>query len=144
MSNEDLYVHSLLTERDKEIRKIYTRIVSESGINKKYLTRDFISKQIQKSPAPRFYIEPKHAANYVNAYNNGKLRHVSAIKRAMVLDLVEVYEEVRALHPNDPMSEIWLMVVRHPAKSFYLSPSRIIEIIYEYHDRKRVRNSPVK
>lgn len=144
MIYEETYEHLLLKERDDEIRKIHKRIVNESGINKKYLTREFIIQQIQKSAAPRFYLEPKRAMEYVNSYKRGELRHSRKHKQAMVLDLAEVFEEVRAAHLNDQMGEIWQMVVEHPAKSFYLSPSRIIEIIYEYHDRKRVRKSPVK
>ena len=136
MSIDDSNTHALLAERDEEIRKIHKRIVRDSGINKKYLTRDFIVEQVQKCPAPRFYLEPKRAMEYVNSYYKGKTCHLRPLRRAMVLDLVEAFEEVRSEHLNDPMGDIWTMVVEHPAKSFYLSPARIIEIIYQYHDRK--------
>lgn len=126
----------LLLERDEELRKIHKRIVSESGLNKKYLTRDFIVAQIEKCAAPRFYISEHVACLLVTAHYNGRVTHQTKRKRQMVEDLVEVFEKVRDANLNAPMGEIWEMVVEHPAKSFYLSQARIIEIIFNYHDRK--------
>ena len=125
-----------MLERDQELRKIHKHIVSESGVNKKYLTRAFIVEQIQKCSAPRFYISEDIARRLVTAHYNGKIIRRTQLKQMMTANLVEVFEKVRDANLNAPMEEIWQMVVEHPAKSFYLSPARIIEIIYQYHDRK--------
>lgn len=126
----------LMLERDEELRNIHKRIVSESGINRKYLTREFVVAQIQKCGAPRFYISEHVACGLVTAHYNRKKTHQAQHKRDMVDDLVHVYEEVRNAFPAAQRGEIWKKVVEHPAKSFYLSPARIMEIIFQYHDRK--------
>jgi len=126
----------LLLERDRELRRIYKTIVSESGVNRKYLTREFIVSQLMKCSAPRFYISGHVACCAVTSYYKGKPTHQKKLKQAMVLDLVQVFEEVREAHLDAPMGEIWEMVVEHPAKSFYISPARILEIIFNWHDRK--------
>lgn len=122
--------------RDRAIRKEHMRIIAESGINKRYLTREFIVKQIEKCTAPRFYICSEKARLYVLSYLNGKMHPKTRLKQEMVLDLVEAYEEIVEKHPHLTKWELWEKVVRHPAKSFYISPSRIIEVVYQYHDRK--------
>lgn len=127
----------LRIERDKELKKRFDYVIQESGVNPRYLMRDDIATTLQSMPAPRFYIDWKIAQNNVNLYYKGKMKHKSELKQKMVLDLVEVFEEVRSAHMNYPMTEIWNMVVEHPAKSFYLSKQRIIEIIYNYHDNGR-------
>lgn len=127
----------LRMERDKELKKRFDYVIQESGVNPRYMMRDDIANILQSMPAPRFYIDWKIAQNNVNLYYKGKMKHKSELKQKMVLDLVEVFEEVRSAHMNYPMTEIWNMVVEHPAKSFYLSKQRIIEIIYNYHDNGR-------
>ena len=136
MTHYDDENRSLIEQRDDELRKIYVRIVKESGINSKFLTRDFVVGQIQKCNAPRFYITSKMAGEIISSYNKGKCRHKSSIKLAMVQNLMDVYEETVRDYPNEPMYLILERVVTHPAKSFYMSPERIMEVIYQYHDRK--------
>lgn len=136
MREDEKCRHELLLERDEELRKIHTRIIRESGINPKFLKRELIVAQIEKYSAPRFYIEAKQAMLYVTAYYLGKTTHKSKYKQAMVQNLVEVFEEVREQNLHMPMGDVWNLVVWHPAKSFFLSPARITEIIYQYHDRK--------
>lgn len=131
--------NALLLERDEEVRKIYSRIINESGINKKFLTYKFIIAQIEKSGAPRFYISGKHAQNLVSAYYNDKLMPMSKRRHAMVEDLVQCYEAVHDKWNDLKKADMWEKVVACPAKSFYLSPARIREIIYQYHDRKMVK-----
>ena len=126
----------LKKERDKAILAIHTRIINDSGINKKYLTRDIVAKKIQECSAPRFYIDTRQCRYLVRAYYNGKLDKSSPLCQAKAKDLAEVFEKIRETHPNDYMEDIFGMVVQQPAKSFYLSKSRIIEILYRYHDRK--------
>jgi len=127
---------SLKGMRDEELRKIYVSIIKESGINSKFLTRNFVVGQIQKCNAPRFYITPHMAAVIIWSYRNGKVTHKSKIKLAMVQNLMDVYEETVRDYPNEPMYLILERVVTHPAKSFYMSSERIMEVIYQYHDRK--------
>lgn len=136
MTHYDDENRSLIEQRDDELRKIYVRIVKESGINSKFLTRDFVVGQIQKCNAPRFYITSKMAGEIISSYNKGKSRHKSRIKLAMVQNLMDVYEETVRDYPNEPMYLILERVVTHPAKSFYMSSERIMEVIYQYHDRK--------
>lgn len=136
MSEKQTRDKSLMKFRDRAIRKEHMRIIAESGINKRYLTRDFIVKQIEKCTAPRFYMCEEKARLYVLSYLNGKMHLKTKLKQAMVLDLVEAYKEIIEKYPNATKFDIWYKVVRHPAKSFYISPSRIIEVVYQYHDRK--------
>lgn len=128
----------LKIERDNLIRTIHKRIINESGINKHYLTRSVVAQQIQKYSAPRFYIDTRRCRELVNGYNAGTLK-CSALTQAMARDLAECYEEVCNAYPNKPMEDKWQLTVEHPAKSFYLSKLRIIEIVYQYHDRKAIK-----
>lgn len=136
MTHYDDENRSLIEQRDDELRKIYVRIIKESGINSKFLTRDFVVGQIQKYNAPRFYITSKMAGEIIRSYIKGKCRHKSRIKLAMMQNLMDVYEETVRDYPNEPMYLILERVVTHPAKSFFMSSERIMEVIYQYHDRK--------
>lgn len=126
----------LLLLRDNELRKIHKRIICESGINQKYLTRNFVVAQIEKCSAPRFYLTPKFAGDFISAYKKGKIRLKSKMKQMMAEDLVGVYNQMRDAYPFAQRQEILEKVVAHPAKSFYLSPTRIMEIVFQYHDRR--------
>jgi hypothetical protein len=118
--------------RDKDLQNLCSRIIKNSGVNPMYLSRETIIDSLISHPAPRFYICARQAQSYVLGYykNRDSVKHSN--KKAMVLNLVQVFEKIRSQNIHLPMSEIWQMVVDHPADSFYCSRQRILEIIYNY------------
>lgn len=118
--------------RNHDLQHLHDQILSIRGINQHYLTRRFVIDRIMASPAPRFYIDSKRAEIYVTAWYRGEVVHKSIYKNHMVQDLVSVFEEIRDRYPDEQMSDIWEMVVQHPAKSFYMSRKRVEEVIYNW------------
>ena len=125
-------IQTLTDLRDKDLQNLYSQIIKSSAVNQRYLTRDVIIDTLTAQPAPRFYICARQAQSYVVGYykNRGSVNRSN--KKAMILNLVQVFEQIRPQNMHLPMSEIWQMVVNHPADSFYLSHQRILEIIYNY------------
>ena len=110
----------------------YDELLKSDGINRDYITRDVIVTLLSQSPAPQFYISPKMAERYITAYFRNELPVMRSAKQQMISDMVQVFKEVRGEFYNKPMVDIWNMVVEHPAPSFYMSKSRIKEIIYNW------------
>lgn len=117
--------------RDKELRKRFNDMLT-SGININYYNWSLVAEMLANQPAPRFYISPKVASQYVFAYYHGTYKLKSEIGRRMIVDLVETYERIKSLGECRYNYEVWNKVVESPAKSFYLKPNTIERIIYEY------------
>jgi len=119
-------------QRNKDLLAVYDSLITNGNINKKYIKRGSIIDVLYESPAPRFYICPRMAERYVNAYLRGKLTCISRERLAMVEDLVENYKRIRKRRKNEQLCFVWQMVINSPAKGFYLSRQTIMEIIYGY------------
>ena len=117
--------------RDCELRKRFNDI-RNSGVNEKYYDWNVVVKVLAKSPAPRFYLSPKMAEQYVLNFKRGKFLVKSKIGHAMIRDLAENYDRIKELYPYKKSFEIWQLVVDSPAKSFYLKEKTIRYIVYEY------------
>lgn len=125
-------IQTLTEERDHDLRKLHADVIKNSGVNPMYLSRETIVQTIASHSAPRFYICARQAQSYVIGYYKNRESVKYDNKKAMILDLVRVFEEIRSENIHLPMSDIWQMVIEHPAKSFYLTNQRILEIIYNY------------
>lgn len=126
---------TLTAERDRDLKNLHTSVIKNSGVNPMYLSRETILSTLSSQPAPRFYLKAQQAESYVVGYYKQVTSVKSAHKRAMILDLVQVFEKIRSENIHLPMADIWQLVVKHPAKSFYLSQQRIKEIIYNYRQK---------
>ena len=125
-------IQTLTEQRDNDLRNLHAIVIKNSGVNPMYLSRETIVQTIASHSAPRFYICARLAQSYVIGYYKNRESVKYDRKKAMILDLVRVFEEIRSENIHLPMSDIWQMVVEHPAKSFYLTNQRILEIIYNY------------
>lgn len=130
-------------ERNRALRKRFDMISRDYGVNSKYIDRAYLLDMMEQSPAPRFYIDAKQAERYVIAYYKNQsaasFKKTSARQR-MMLDLVEVFERVRSANMDKQMREIWEMVVREPAKEFYISRTTIKKIVFNYRYKLCKRN----
>lgn len=142
MSQKSIYLcsemkkyNTLTDQRDRDLKNLHTSVIKNSGVNPMYLTREFIVSTLASQPAPRFYIKAQQAESYVVGYYKQVSYVKSELKRSMILDLVQVFEQIRSDNIHLPMADIWQLVVEHPAKSFYLSNQRIKEIIYNYRQK---------
>ena len=126
---------TLTAERDRDLKNLHSSVIKNSGVNPMYLSRETIISTLSSQPAPRFYIKAQQAESYVVGYYKQITLVKSANKRAMILDLVQVFEKIRSENMHLPMADIWQLVVMHPAKSFYLSTQRIKEIIFNYRQK---------
>ena len=130
----------LYEQRNVALHKVYSDIIHTQGVNLNYLSRLSLLDLIAKHPAPRFYITPELAGWYIcQYYRNNKMPLVKPNKQQMVLDLVFVYERLRAQYPDMHKWKLYAMVVEHPAKSFYMRKQRIKEIIFGYTGRNGKR-----
>lgn len=118
-------------QRDAELRKRFDEL-RNSGVNSKYYNWKDIVRLLAKMPAPRFYISPKMAEQYVFNFKRGTFLLKSNEGKAMIRDLVENYDRIKMESPNKLAYEIWDELVDSPAKSFYLKEKTIRYIIYEY------------
>lgn len=130
-------------ERNRALRKRFDMISRDYGVNSKYIDRAYLLDLMEQSPAPRFYIEAKQAERYVVAYYKNRditsFRN-SPTKQRMMLDLVETFERVRSANMDMQMRDIWEMVVREPAKEFYISRATIKKIVFNYRYKLCKRN----
>ena len=116
--------------RDRSLRAAYLRIIRASkGM---HITRKVIISLLQEQPAPRFYIEPDTARVYIKNYKRYKGK---SFKEAMVADLKENLNRLKAENPDAPQAWLYEEVVKQPAKSYYMSDHRIEEVIFNYSGR---------
>lgn len=127
---------TLYKQRTQALQALYNRIKSANGVNFRFLKQQSIWEMMAKEPAPRFYITPEYAARYITAYykHGGRITSGNA---AMIEELVKYYEIYRKLYSNFAKWKIYDMVVNSPAQSFYMSPQRIKEIIFNYTGRNK-------
>ena len=124
--------NSLQDKRNKELEKIYQNIISSSHVNISHMSTETILNMVANHPAPRFYITPKMAERYVLGFKRQDPAILNSRKLPMILDLVEVYDRIVARKKRDLRFVIWECVVQSAAKSFYVTPRRIREIIFKY------------
>ena len=123
---------ALIELRNEDVRKAYER-VSKASVGINYISSETIISIVADEPAPRFYISPYWARVIIR--NHYKGTNSCRVKQAMILDLVENYERLLALKPNMRKKTLYGMVVEQPAKSFYISPRSIKEIVFNYKGR---------
>ncbi len=120
--------NELKNQRNKDLIAVMQRIRSEKGINFNYISRDALIDIIMEQPAPRFYLEPRTIEHILMRH----FKNLPTRNKARTEDLYEAFCRVRQKNPYMPMSEIWYLVSLQPAKSFYISPTRIREIIFNF------------
>ena len=126
-----------MNERKEALNEAYKRIISSQGINSTYMKRELVISLLTEVAAPRFYLKPYQAQILIRKYykNDCKPTCSNELKNKMVEDLVEQYEKLRNEFPHLPKNQIWEKVVKQPAKSFYMTPHRIEEVIFNYTGR---------
>lgn len=135
-----LYLCSVLTkdltiERDAELRKRVEDML-DGTINCQYYDWQSVVMLIAKQDAPKFYISPKKAEQYVCHYYRGRYLLKGTLGRAKIQDLVENYERLKEQYPQKPQKFIWQTLADSQAKSFYLSYKSIKSIIRGYIKRE--------
>lgn len=131
----DMNNNTIIIERNEAIQAIHKRII-HSNVNKDLLSNDTIVSIILEEPAPRFYISPAMAKRLILHHYNANY-HINGggkkkLSQAMVEDLVQNYERLCAKYPKTPKEKIYEYVVEQPAKSFYMSYSRMRDIIFNW------------
>ena len=121
--------NELKNQRNKDLLILVERIRNEKGINMNYISRNAFVEILMQQPAPRFYLEPRTVEHILmNYFKNERQQIVDARTQ----DLYEAFCRVREKNPYMPMADVWYLVSLQPAKSFYLSASRIREIIFNH------------
>lgn len=120
--------------RNKEIEKVYRNIMS-SRVNMDYVNTESVLKLVCDHPAPRFYITPKMAERYVLGYKKQDPAILNSRRLPMILDLVEAYDRITSRRKRQMRFVVWESVVESEAKSFYVTPRRVRDIIFKYAKR---------
>lgn len=115
---------------------MHTDMIKSSGVNGKYITREFVAQVLSEQKAPRFYLEWQTARRLINHWYDGILCS-NPLLRERQENLVEVFEDIRKKNIHMPIEDVYRLVVEHPAKKFYLTKYHIIEIVYNYRNRKK-------
>ena len=132
--NQQTYTH----ERNAALQELHKRIL-HAQVNKNLITTDTIVSIILEQPAPRFYITPHQAELLIRRYENDGCRFATekiTPHREMVVDLYDNYNKLRAKFPHTPIKKICEMVVEQPARSFYMSYTRVRDVILNYRHKK--------
>ncbi len=128
-------IKDLTIERDEELRK-RVEYMLDGTINCQYYDWRSIILLVSRQTAPKFYISPKKAEQYVCNYYRGVYLLKSYAGRKKIEDLVETYERLKEQHPDKSQKWLWTMTAESQAKSFYLSDNSITQIVRGYLKRK--------
>lgn len=134
---------SLLQQRDKQLKKIYSTIISSSSVNMRMVSRDDLLGLVMDHSAPRFYITPKMAERYVLGFKRQSESVLNSRKLDMIKDLVDAYERAKVRHKGASKEMLWRYTVESPAKSFYITKQRLEEIIFNYTYRNGKQSYPM-
>ena len=125
--------HTMVRQRYKDLKAVHKRIIQATN-SVGYIPVATIISIIQEQTAPRFYITPHTANLYIN---NIQHRREKSRRPEMIKDLIENYNRLKSENPDKSKDWLYEKVVEQPAKSFYMSDSRIRDIIYGYRTRKK-------
>lgn len=120
--------------RRRDLQALWDSFRRAAVINQRYFTRDGLFLLLSQQPAPRFYIDAQQAGLIIRRYYRGILPNTE-YKKQMATDLVNTYEQLKQSYPLYTTNGLYEMTVEQPAKSFYLSPRRIKEILFNYTGR---------
>lgn len=124
---------SLINERNAALKAEYQRIFKD-GANLRYAKLSTIISILQEQPAPRFYVTPEWAGVLIKRwYRNHGCKNKR--KRQMVQDLVQNFERLQRMYPDAKKTTLYQLATEQPAKSFYMSTHRIMEILLNYSGR---------
>lgn len=118
-----------MKQKNDDLRDAHSKIIKANhGMR---IPLNTLLAVLAEQPAPRFYISPFTAWLYLTKHRNPK----NKLTQEMIEDLQENLARLKRENPD--ASNIWLYekVVKQPAKSFYMSPHRIKEIIFHYTGR---------
>lgn len=123
-------------QRDCDIRTLVDDM-DDGTVNAGYYDLDAIVDFVAAAPAPRFYLAPDKARQYIYRYKQGTYVAKTPMLRQKMRDLVAVYDRLRQQYPHLPGYKICELAVEQPAQSFYLKPTTIREIIKGYAKRTK-------
>lgn len=122
---------TLIEQRNAALKELYASIIKASK-SIGFVSRKNVISIILDQPAPRFYITPYVAYIYLTNYRK---RGENCRKQEMIKDLKKNFNRLRHQYPNATVDWLYKMVVEQPAKSWYMTPQRVEEIIFNYSGR---------
>ena len=116
----------------KDLDTIFQSIVKANIREGRKMTRRQICDIIASTPAPRLYILPEYALRVLrsNPGCGARSYHSSAMQQELRFRYLALPENMRTL-PN--ITEI----IMQPAPSFYISSSRIYDLLYKVYNRRK-------
>jgi len=125
----DMKDKAILQQRNDDLRATYER-VNKASEGMLYISSSSLLSIVAEEPAPRFYINPRWAREIIRRYYKGIATPTT--RRDMIEDLVDNYERLKVLYPKARKKQLFRLLVEQPARSFYLSPYSIRDIVFNY------------
>ena len=120
----------------KDLDAVFKSIVISNNREGRIMTRREICDIIAKSPAPRLYITPEYALRIfrgdVRCGARTNSYRVSAMQQ-------ELRKRISSLPKNMRSISNIAKVIAEPAPSFYLSPRRIYDFLYQVYAKNNRR-----
>lgn len=106
----------------------------------------YLCRAVAQSPAPQFYVSPKHALEQYNLWlSTGTVRTACPYTRQMYLD---IFTRFQARYDRqggiDFKYSVMQDILEQPAPSFYINPSAARAFYYRALAEKRKRNKSRK
>ena len=120
----------------KDLDAVFKSIVISNNREGRIMTRREVCDIIAKSPAPRLYITPEYALRIFRGDVRCGARTNSY--RVSVMQQ-ELKKRISALPKNMRSISNIAKVIAEPAPSFYLSPRRIYDFLYQVYAKNNRR-----
>lgn len=128
---------SIFSQLVHDLDVLYTGIVRQNSAEGRIMSRKEICEIISTLPAPRLYITPERARRLT--FNFCKYSAGTGRKYRAAAMNAEAHRRVLGLPKGMRTIQNVERVISQPAPSFYLSPSRINQILYKAYDRNHRR-----
>lgn len=126
---------SIISQLINDLDALYTRIIRQNAAENRIMSRKEICEIISKSSAPRLYVTAERARRLTFNFNKYCAKQGRCYRTAAMN--AEVYRRVLELPKGMRTIQNIESVINQPAPSFYLSPSRINQLLYKAYDRDR-------
>ena len=120
-------------ERDRDFFEACEQVRAREGFSSVFAT---VSQAIHR-PARSFYIHPRGYSSIIR--ENGKRLPRNKIKKALHLDILHRYRELKKENPGSSVSQIIGMIESQSAPRFYISERRAEDIYYALLKKPRSR-----
>ena len=121
---------SLKRRKRQDLYSLYLKGLEEG----RFLSMRDAAEWLCRQPAPRYYIDPKKASDYVGMIlGRRSLVHLNSSQRRMARKLCQEYLDWRKQYPDVKRSRLLVLdeIVDRPAPEFYMTADAVRKMLRE-------------